>query len=245
MVHGHSPLHLAAPQCKVAAALLFVLIVVVTPREAFWAFGAYATGLVALTFVTKVPPTTLVRRLVIELPFLIFVIGLPLLARGERSELLGISYSVEGLWAAWNIVAKSTLGTTTMVLLASTTSITSILQGMQRLRVPSVFVAVAGFMIRYGDVIASEMRRMRVARESRGYEARWLWQTRALASSAGTLFIRSYERGERVHLAMLSRGYGGSMPELSDGRASASEWAMTLTFPLAAAAVCAVAWLQF
>jgi cobalt/nickel transport system permease protein len=96
-------------------------------------------------------------------------------------------------------------------------------------------------MVRYGDVIASEMRRMRVARESRGYQARWLWEARALASSAGTLFIRSYERGERVHLAMLSRGYGGAMPELSDGRASASEWAMTLTFPLAAAAVCTAA----
>ena len=234
---------MAAPQCKVAASLLFVLVVVATPREAFWAFGAYVACILALALVAKIPLTTLARRLVIELPFLIFVIGLPLLARGERSELLGLSYSVEGLWAAWNILVKSTLGTATMVLLASTTSITSILQGMQRIRVPSILVAVAGFMIRYGDVIASEMRRMRVARESRGHEARWLWQTRALASSAGTLFIRSYERGERVHLAMLSRGYGGTMPELGDGRASASEWTMSLTFPLAAAAVCAAAWL--
>ncbi len=234
---------MAAPQCKVAASLLFVLVVVATPREAFWAFGAYVACIMALTLVAKVPLTTLARRLVIELPFLIFVIGLPLLARGERSELLGLSYSVEGLWAAWNILVKSTLGTATMVLLASTSSITSILQGMQRLRVPSILVAVAGFMIRYGDVIASEMRRMRVARESRGYEARWLWQTRALASSAGTLFIRSYERGERVHLAMLSRGYGGTMPELSDGPASALEWTMSLTLPLAAVAVCATAWL--
>ena len=234
---------MAAPQCKVAASLLFVLVVVATPREAFWAFGAYVACILALALVAKIPLTTLARRLVIELPFLIFVIGLPLLARGERSELLGLSYSVEGLWAAWNILVKSTLGTATMVLLASTTSITSILQGMQRIRVPSILVAVAGFMIRYGDVIASEMRRMRVARESRGYEARWLWQTRALASSAGTLFIRSYERGERVHLAMLSRGYGGTMPELSDGHASALEWTMSLTFPLVAAAVCAAAWL--
>jgi cobalt/nickel transport system permease protein len=244
IVHGHSPLHLAAPQCKVAGALLLVLIVVATPRETFWAFGAYAAGIVALALVAKVPLSTLARRLVIELPFLIFVIGLPLLARGDRVHLLGLGLSVEGLWAAWNILVKATLGTGTMVLLASTTSITSILQGMQRLRVPSILVSVAGFMVRYGDVIASEMRRMRVARDSRGYQARWLWEARALASSAGTLFIRSYERGERVHLAMLSRGYDGAMPELSDGRASASEWAMTLTVPLAAAAVCAAAWLM-
>jgi hypothetical protein len=43
---------------------------------------------------------------------------------------------------------------------------------------------------------------------------------------------------------MLSRGYGGAMPELSDGRASASEWAMSLMVPLAAGAVCTAAWLM-
>ena len=53
---------------------------------------------------------------------------------------------------------------------------------------------------------------MGVARQSRGYDPRWLWQARAVASSAGTLFVRSFERGERVHLAMVSRGYAGAMP---------------------------------
>ena len=153
-----------------AGALAFVLIVVATPRDAFWAYGVYAGLIVALTLSARVPLVVLVRRLTIETPFLLFVIALPFLTRGERVDVAGMNLSVEGLWAAWNILAKATLGTAIMMLLASTTSITSILHGLQKLRVPSVIVAIAGFMIRYLDVIASEMRRMKVGRQSRGYE---------------------------------------------------------------------------
>jgi cobalt/nickel transport system permease protein len=242
-VHGHSRLHTLAPQCKVAGALAFVFVVVATPREAFWAYCVYGGMMVALTLCAHVPLLTLVRRLAVETPFLIFVVALPLLAGGERVDVVGMNFSTEGLWAAWNIFAKATLGTATMMLLASTTPITSILQGFQKLRVPSVIVAIAGFMIRYLDVIASEMRRMKIGRQSRGYEPRILWQARALASSAGTLFIRSYERGERVHLAMMSRGYAGAMPELAVVEASSTDWLTAFLVPMAAAVTCAAAWL--
>ncbi len=216
---------------------------VATPREAFWAYGVYASLIVALTLNARVPLLTLLRRLAIETPFLFFVVALPFLARGDRIDVAGLSLSVEGLWGAWNILVKATLGAATMMLLASTTPITSILHGLQKLRVPSVIVAIAGFMIRYADVIASEMRRMKVGRQSRGYEPRVLWQARALASSAGTLFIRSYERGERVHLAMMSRGYSGTMPELAEVGASPTDWLTTFLVPAVAAVICVLAWL--
>jgi cobalt/nickel transport system permease protein len=227
----------------VAAALAFVFVVVATPRDAFWAYGVYAGLIVALTLSARVPLLVLLRRLTVETPFLLFVVALPFLARGERVDVAGLNLSVEGLWGAWNILAKATLGTATMMLLASTTPITSILQGFQKLRVPSVIVAIAGFMIRYLDVIASEMRRMKVGRQSRGYEPRVLWQARALASSAGTLFIRSYERGERVHLAMVSRGYSGVVPELAVVEASAVDWLTAFLVPAMAAMSCVAAWL--
>ena len=197
----------------------------------------------ALTLNARVPPLTLLRRLAIETPFLIFVVALPFVARGERLDIAGLSLSVEGLWGAWNIFVKATLGAAAMMLLASTTPITSILHGLRKLRVPSVIVAIAGFMIRYADVIASELRRMKVGRQSRGYEPRVLWQARALASSAGTLFIRSYERGERVHLAMLSRGYSGTMPELAEVDASPTDWLTAFLVPAVAAVICVFAWL--
>jgi cobalt/nickel transport system permease protein len=68
------------------------------------------------------------------------------------------------------------------------------------------------FMVRYLDLVTGEMARMKVARESRGFSARNPRHWPVLARTAGALFIRAYERGERVHLAMLSRGYTGRMP---------------------------------
>ena len=86
--------------------------------------------------------------------------------------MLGVSLSVAGLWAGWNILAKATLGVVASILLAATTEPRVILIGAQRLRLPSLLVQIAMFMLRYMDVIMDEMRRMRVARESRGFEAR-------------------------------------------------------------------------
>jgi len=63
-----------------------------------------------------------------------------------------------------------------------------------------------------------------------------------LAKSAGALFIRSYERGERVHLAMVSRGYAGSMPVIDEVTASRAQWSYALTLPLAALVVCLLGW---
>ena len=104
-------------------------------------------------------------------------------------------------------------------MLAATTTPADLLRGLERLRVPKVLVSIAGFMVRYLTILTGEAERMRVARQSRGYEPRWLWQAGAMGASVGTLFVRAYERGERVHLAMCSRGYDGTMPELGGRRA--------------------------
>jgi cobalt/nickel transport system permease protein len=239
---GTSPLHRARPQCKIAATLLFVLAVVATPREAFWAFALYGLLLAGLAAVARIPPATLAKRLLIELPFLAFAFFLPVVGHGERVEVLGMSLAVGGLWGAWNILVKGTLGVTASAILAATTPVAELLGGLERLRLPRTLTVIASFMVRYADVIADEVRRMRIARISRGHDPRWIWQARAVAASAGTLFIRSYERGERVYLAMVSRGYSGSMPVLQDLDASRAQWLAALAVPAAAALVAATAW---
>jgi cobalt/nickel transport system permease protein len=125
--------------------------------------------------------------------------------------------------------------------MASTTTIPHVLAGLERLRVPRTMVAITAFMIRYGDVIGDEVRRLRVARESRGAGGGRVAHARAIATSAGALFVRSYERGERVHLAMMSRGYAGTMP-VRDAPATWRSWAVCLAWPAAAAAVALTAW---
>jgi cobalt/nickel transport system permease protein len=241
-VHGHSRVHALPPQCKLVAQLTFVFAVVATPREAFWAFGLFGVTLLILIRIAELPFGFVAKRLVFEMPFILFAVLLPFIGRGEQVDVLGMSLSVEGLWGAWNIVAKATLGLGASILVAATTTMPEFLRGFERLRLPRAFTSTLSFMIRYFDVITDDMRRMKVARLSRGHDPRWLWQARAVATSAGALFIRSYERGERVHLAMLSRGFSGALPEVEEGSATAPEWIAALVPALLAVTVCLVAW---
>jgi len=241
-VPGTSPIHRLAPECKLVATVLFVFAVVSTPREAIWAYACYAAILAALIGIARLPFRAVLRRLVIELPFLAFAFFLPIVGRGERVDVLGMSLSVAGLWGAWNILVKGTLGVAASIVMSSTTPVPEILHGLEHLRLPKVFVSICAFMVRYADVVTGEMRRTRIACESRGHNPRWIWQARAVASSAGALFIRSYERGERVYLAMVSRGYAGAMPVLGHRRATRGDWSWALGVPALAGAVSLVAW---
>ena len=240
--HGHSRVHTLPPHTKLAAVFAFVVVVVSTPRAAVWAFAVYAALLATVAYAARVPAGFLLKRLLIEIPFVAFAVLMPFVAQGERVEVLGLSLSVNGLWGAWNVLAKGTLGVAASVLLAATTELRELLLGLQRLKLPPLLVQIASFMIRYGDVITGEMRRMRIARESRGFEAKGVRHWGVLAKSAGALFIRSYERGERVHLAMISRGYAGSMPVIDEVTATRAQWSYALTLPVTALLICLLGW---
>ncbi|MFF4424226.1 cobalt ECF transporter T component CbiQ [Streptomyces sp. NPDC001549] len=240
--HGHSPVHRLPAHCKLAATLAFVVVVVSTPREAVWAFGLYAVLIAVVAAVARIPAGFLLRRLLIEVPFVAFAVLMPFVAEGERVEVLGMSLSVSGLWGAWNVLAKGTLGVAASVVLASTTELRALLLGLQRLKLPPLLVQIASFMIRYGDVISDELRRMSIARRSRGFEASGIRHWGVLAKTAGALFIRSYERGERVYLAMVSRGYAGSMPVIDEVVATRAQWAYAAVLPVTALAVCLMGW---
>ncbi|MEU2232666.1 MULTISPECIES: cobalt ECF transporter T component CbiQ [Streptomyces] len=240
--HGHSPVHELPPHTKLAAVLGFVVVVVSTPREAVWAFALYAVLLGVVAGRARVPAGFLLRRLLIEIPFVAFALLMPFVVPGEQTEVLGVPLSVPGLWGAWNVLAKGTLGVAASVLLASTTELRALVLGLQRLKLPPLLVQIASFMIRYGDVITDEMRRMSVARRSRGFEAKGVRHWGVLAKSAGALFIRSYERGERVHLAMVSRGYSGTMPVIDEVTATRAQWAYAAALPLSALLICLLGW---
>lgn len=242
-VHGHSPIHHLPPETKVAALLALVVAVVGTPREAIWAFAVYATLLAGVVVVAGLPVGFVLRRLAIETPFVLFAVFMPFLGGGPRTAVGPLSLSVEGLWGAWNILAKGTLGLAGSVLLVATTEVSDILRGLERLHTPRLLTAIAGFMVRYLEVVAGELSRMRTAMAARGYRPRWLGQTRALATSAGALFIRSYERGERVYQAMTARGYAGSMPVIEERSTPYRAWVTALSLPAAAWVVAITAWL--
>ncbi len=246
--HGHAVRAGAVPASvvsrldagvKVVCLVAFLFAVVATPARQVWAFGAHL-GLVVLAVVlARMPFGALLRRLALEVPFVAFALALPFLGRAPFHTVLGVELSVPGLWAGWSIMAKATLGVLATAVLAWSTAVAEILVGLEELRMPASLVAIAAFMLRYLDVVAGELRRLQLARLSRADDPRWIWQGRAVAATAGSLFVRSFERGERVHQAMLARGFDGRMPVTT--APTARRWWPALAWPGAAWAVAAVA----
>jgi cobalt/nickel transport system permease protein len=239
--HGHSRVHRLPAHVKLVTLLAFVIVVVATPREHYGAFAAYLVLIGAVIIATRIPLSYIARRLVLEIPFLLFAILVPFIATGPRVAVGPLHVSQPGLLSAWGLLAKGTLGVLASLTLAATTEPQELLRGLERLRLPQQLVQIAGFMVRYLDVVTGELERMRIARESRGFTGSSVRAWPALAATAGALFIRSYERGERVHLAMLSRGYQGRMPASRAGGAPPRAWVQAGILPVLAALVLAVA----
>jgi cobalt/nickel transport system permease protein len=239
--HGHSPIHRAPAHLKVLALLAFVIMVVATPKDWFAAYAVYLLVILGVIAVSTVPPTYILKRMVVEVPFVVFAMLMPFIATGPRTEFLGLTVSEPGLMSAWALLAKGTLGVLASLTLAATTEPHHLLAGLEVLRLPHQLVQIMGFMMRYLEVVTSELKRMRIARESRGFSATSVRAWPALASTAGALFIRSYERGERIHLAMLSRGYNGRLPATHRATATPAQWAQAGILPGLALATTAVA----
>lgn len=232
LVPADTPVHRMAPQCKVVATALLVLVIAATPTGSYRPYLWYLLLLGVLTTLARVPPLRLLRRLLVEVPFLLFVLALPLLGGPPQLPLLGIGLSLPGLHAAAGITLKASFGLLATGILAATTPLPEIVTALERLRVPRVFTVVAGFLVRYTEVLAEELARMRTAAVCRGANPRWFWQLRDVTAGLGALVVRSFDRGERVYQAMASRGYTGALPAaLSGAAAPAPMWGCALAVP--------------
>jgi cobalt/nickel transport system permease protein len=129
-VLADSPVHRLPAHGKVLALLGFVLVVVATPAGTWWAFGAYAVLLVAILLVARVPLGLAARRMVVELPFVVFALLMPFVATGPQVEVLGLSLSRDGVLGGGTLLAKATLGVVAAIVLAATTGPRELLAGL-------------------------------------------------------------------------------------------------------------------
>jgi len=236
-IHRHSPIHDLPPHFKILSFLTFLIICVATPIQNFWAFIAFAFLIFTLLRMAKLPVLTIAKRATIEVPFLIFAFLMPFFSAGEKFEFLGIEISRPGAIAAASIIAKGTLGVLTAILLSGSTPAREILRGFELLKMPSLLVQIMTFMLRYMNVITDEMERMKVARLSRGFEERGIRDWKFIAGTAGALFVRSYERGERVHTSMIARGYTGELPKTEHPVINRSMTILAISIPSIALAI--------
>jgi len=208
-------IHQLDPRTKLAAIFLFILAVTLTAPTVWPVFLAYFIIVAAVIALSRVPVLYVLKRSLVIIPFVLLIaVFMPFFREGEVAGSFNIwvwrvSVTYNGLQVLGAILAKAWLSILGLILLTSTTPIADLLKGLEQLRLPRVMVMILSFMYRYIFVLTDEVMRMKQARDSRNFGGRRLWQLKTIGNMTGTLFIRSYERGERVYAAMLARGYDG------------------------------------
>ncbi len=238
-VGGLNLLHRLDARVKIVGLVGFAVVVVTTPPQAAWAFVLYALTLVFLAALARLSPLAVGKRLLVIVPFVVVVaIFLPFFHPEGRVlvEWGPLRVTDRGALIFWNTAAKAVLSTWGMIILGLTTSFPELVNGLSDLRMPRVFVLTLSFMHRYSRLFLEESQSMRRAMASRNYNPRWLGQVPALGKMLGALFLRSYSRGERVYVAMVSRGYEGTFALNGRRRLRATDLAFAV-FILGAAAV--------
>jgi cobalt/nickel transport system permease protein len=216
---GDSPIHQFDPRVKVVVALILIVGVTVTPYHAWPAYPALWALIGTLAVLANISVWRLARLAGIALPFALA--ALPLIFTvpgGALVSVAGITISAAGLARFGAILIKSWLSVQIALLLAMTTPFADLLWALGSLRVPGTLVTVISFMYRYLFTLREEAERLIRARTARsasraGYSSggSLIWRAQVAGGMIGSLFLRSYERSERVYAAMLARGYTGQM----------------------------------
>ncbi len=237
-------IHRLDPRTKLVTVFLFILAVALTTTSLWLVYAVYFVIVAALIGVSRVPVFYILKRSLVILPFVLLVaIFVPFFRDGEPAASFHvwawqISMTYNGLEVLGNILAKAWLSILSLIMLTATTKMTDLLRGLEQLRMPRIMVMILSFMYRYIFVLVDEVMRMKQARDSRNFGGRWMWQIKTIGNMTGTLFIRSYERGERVYAAMLSRGFDGQARTLHHLQLGTSDIAFGLSFITAIVVVC-------
>jgi len=226
-----TPVHRLDPAAKAVALLAVVLAAVLVTRDRFLPLVPVAAGLAAYHAASRTPIRYTLRRLAVVSPFaVVLVVLFPFLEPGEavaRWPVAGGTVVVtrQGLVRAGHLLAKFVLCTWAALLLLATTRFQDLLQGLARLRVPRVFVTQLAVLYRYLWVVMDEGMRMRMARTARdGGLGPWRLRFRSRVGVIGVLFLRSWDRAERIYRAMAARGFDGTLHAPRRGRLRPGDW---------------------
>lgn len=125
----------------------------------------------------------------------------------------GINIYAESIQFALILLLKFIVTISFIILLSSTTKVQDMLDGGRRLGLPAEFALALGMMIRYLFVFGYMYRKIVQTLETKAFDPfdrnlPYRYRIRQIGYTIGTMFIRSYEQGERVYTSMLCRGYG-------------------------------------
>jgi cobalt/nickel transport system permease protein len=216
-------LHRLDPRVKVVATVAFILSNALLPDGAWIAFGVSWLFLLFANWLSNLGIGFTFKRSLVALPFALIAItvlfsmpGRPLLT--FHFLLWDLAISDVGLLRFVSILIRSWLSVQMAILLVAVARFPDLIHALEHLRVPMILTTIIAFLYRYLFVLGDEVFRLMRARESRsaalpgqrsGRSVAW-WANVA-GHMAGQLFLRSYERSDRVYNAMLARGFTGHM----------------------------------
>lgn len=209
-----TPWHSLAPQTRVLCTLMSVFAIALTPNGRWWTWGIYGLGVLVLIALSRVTLRSLLKRVAIEFAF-VGVILLGTLFRDGGQVLWSWGFlriTTGGLTVLGSVALKVMLSLLVVNVLILTTSIAALLRAFLALRMPPLLVAIVASMYRYLGVLVGEFHTMRRAALSRNLMSSKRTSRLAIGNMIGVLFVRTYERGERIYQAMLARGYQGILP---------------------------------
>jgi cobalt/nickel transport system permease protein len=237
---GESPIHRLDPRVKLVVALAFIVTTSLTPVGAWPVYVLLWALVLSVTILSEIGVWRVLARSSLALPFMLA--ALPLMFTSGVTVLgtlpLGfanLTVYAEGLERFLSIAVRSWISVQMAVVLATSTPFPDLLMAMRGIRIPRLLVAVFGLMWRYLFVMADEAGRLMRARESRSGSTgdplhksggTLAWRAKVTGGMAGSLFLRSIERGDRIYSAMASRGYDGEVRGFHPPAVPAVQWAV-------------------
>ena len=201
-----SPLHVLEARTKLLAFTALIVAVLCIPPGTGFLFFAYFFATAILMGISQIPLGYIVGRTLVILPFIV---------------LASLAAPWKGLPGLGFLFVRAILCLMLLILLTNTTRFAELLRGLRKLGCPQILVMNLSFLYRYLFVLTEEAMRMKQARDCRRVgRSPFRQELKVLSSMLGTLLIRSFERAERMHAAMLSRAYTGDFPVVSPKRFS-------------------------
>ena len=220
-------LHRLDPRVKVVIAVAFILSNALLPDGAWLAFGLSWLFLLAGNWLSSLGLGFTFRRSLVALPFALIAITVLFSMPGQPLSTFhflfwDLTITDAGLLRFVSILVRSWLSVQMAILLVAVVRFPDLIHALGHLRVPSILTTIIALLYRYLFVLADEVFRLMRARESRSAALATsapgvrsgrsvAWRARVAGHMAGQLFLRSYERSDRVYNAMLARGYQGHM----------------------------------
>jgi len=221
-LEGGSWFHRADARIKLVMALGFIFATTSIPPGKWTGFAAMMALVWLAAGVSRVGLLRVFLRSLVAIPFIL--IALPTVFTKPGAPLFELDLALfaltgtqEGLDFFISVLLKSWTSVTAAVVLTATTPPLRLLEALRSIRIPAVLVAIVMLMYRYLFVLVEEAQSMMRARAARSAAigpksgGSLVWRAKSAGGMAGSLFIRTLDRSERIYMAMVARGYDGTL----------------------------------